>query len=99
VSTKGDITDVLPDGPAFKAGFIPGMGIVSVDGRAFSGEVLKEAIRGAKDGRDPIRLTVKSGPFVKELAVDYHGGERYPRLERVEDAPDLLTQILAPHAK
>jgi len=99
VSPKGDIYDVLPDGPAFKAGFIPGMELVSINGRAYSGEVLKEAIRGAKDSHDPIRSTVKSGPFVKELAVDYHGGERYPRLERVEGAPDLLAQILAPHAK
>lgn len=99
VSAKGDVFDVLPEGPAFQAGLIPGMDILSVDGRAFSGEALKEAIRTGKDGKDPIRLTVKSGPFVKELAVDYHGGERYPRLERVAGTPDLLAQILAPHAK
>ena len=99
VNAKGDLTDVLPGSPSFKAGCIPGMGLVSVNGRAFSGEVLKEAIRNAKDGKDALRLTVKDGPFVKDLSVDYHGGERYPRLQRIEGAPDLLSQILAPHAK
>lgn len=94
---KGSVSDVLPGTPAFQAGLIPGMDILSINGRAFSCEGLREAIRGAKGGQDPIRLSVKSGPFVKELAVDYHGGERYPHLERVEGAQDLLAQILAPH--
>ena len=99
VSAKGDVGDVQEGSPAFQAGVIPGMNLVSVNGRAYDGETLKEAIRDAKGGKDPIRLTVKSGPFVKDLALDYHGGERYPHLERAEGTPDLLSQILAPHAK
>ena len=98
-SAKSGVFDVIPGTPAFNAGLIPGMDLVSVNGRAFTGEGLKEAIRAAKDGKDPIRLTVKSGTFLKEVAVDYHGGERYPHLERVEGTPDLLAQILAPHGK
>ena len=99
VDPKGNVGDVLPEGPAFKAGFIPGMDILSINDRAFNADNLREAIRAAKDGRDPIRLTVKTGPFVKVLPVDYHGGERYPRLERVAGTPDVLAQILAPHGK
>ncbi|HEU4950820.1 MAG TPA: hypothetical protein VFT46_02655 [Holophagaceae bacterium] len=97
VGEKGDLGDVLPGGPAFQAGAIPGMVLLSVNGRAYSAEALRAALRAAKDGKEPIRLTVKSGPFVKDLAVDYHGGERYPRLERVDGTPDRLSQILAPH--
>jgi predicted metalloprotease with PDZ domain len=95
---KGDLYDVRPGSPAFSSGLIPGMVLVAVDGRAFSAEALTEAIRAAKGTKEPIRLTVKSGLLVKDLAVDYHGGERYPRLERIEGTPDLISQILAPHA-
>lgn len=97
-SPKGEVADVQEGSPAFKAGLIPGMDILSVDGRAFSGEALKQAIGDAKNAAAPIRLTVKTGPFVKDLSVDYHGGERYPHLERLAGAPDVLSQILAPHA-
>jgi hypothetical protein len=31
--------------------------------------------------------------------IDYHGGLRYPHLERIEAQPDLLGAILAPHAR
>ncbi len=96
---KGEVFDVTPGTAAFAAGFVPGMEIVSINGRAFSGEGLHEALRSAKDSKDAIHLTVKSGTFVKDLTLDYHGGERYPRLERVEGTPDVLAQILAPHAK
>jgi hypothetical protein len=30
--------------------------------------------------------------------VDYHGGLRFPHLERVESQPDLLSDIAKPHA-
>jgi hypothetical protein len=28
--------------------------------------------------------------------LDYHGGLRYPHLERVESTPDLLDAVIAP---
>ena len=30
-----------------------------------------------------------------ELEIDYHGGLRYPHLQRIEGTPDYLSQILA----
>jgi len=30
------------------------------------------------------------------VKIDYHGGERYPHLERVDSKPDLLEKILQP---
>jgi predicted metalloprotease with PDZ domain len=40
--------------PAFQAGLGPGTKLVAVNGHGFTGEVLKQAIRGAKgnDGAD-----------------------------------------------
>ena len=33
------------------------------------------------------------------MSVDYHGGLRYPHLERVEGANDVLTAIAAPRKR
>jgi len=33
------------------------------------------------------------------LRIDYHGGLRYPHLERITGAPDVLTAIAAPRVK
>jgi hypothetical protein len=50
----------------------------------------------AAKGDDPIELQVKNGEYFSTHRVDYHSGEKYPRLERNNGAPDLLTAILKP---
>lgn len=93
---NGQIRDVLWNGPAFKSGIGPGMTIVAVNGREFSSGTMKQAIKDAKDNSRPITLLVKNLEYYKTYDVDYHGGLRYPHLERVESAPDYLDQIIAP---
>jgi hypothetical protein len=41
-----------------------------------------------------LTLLVKSGDLYSTVAIDYHDGLRYPRLERVESTPDRLGDIL-----
>jgi hypothetical protein len=36
--------------------------------------------------------------YYKTCPVNYHGGERYPHLVRVEEKPDLLDDIAKPLA-
>jgi len=36
--------------------------------------------------------------YYKTVAIDYHGGERYPHLVRIPGAPDYLDQLIKPHA-
>lgn len=95
VNGAGDLTSVLWDGPAFKAGLALGMRIVSVNDEAYDGARLKAAVTAAKDGR-PVRLLVKAGEAYKSVEIAYAGGLRYPRLERVAGAPDRLSAIYAP---
>ena len=45
-----------------------------------------------------LELLVNNEGSVIRYALDYHGGERYPRLERDNGKPDLRGQIIAPHA-
>ena len=54
-------------------------------------------IKDAVKAKDPIELIVKAGDHYRVVRVDYHGGERYPHLER-NSQPDLLSDILKPHA-
>jgi predicted metalloprotease with PDZ domain len=82
------------DGPAFNAGLGSGTTIIAVDGQAYSSDVLADAIKLAKDGKAPIELMVKEFDRYRTVKIDYHGGLRYPHLERVQGKADYLTPIL-----
>jgi predicted metalloprotease with PDZ domain len=96
VSNSGLVDDVKVDSPAFQAGLGPGMKLVAVDGHGYNGEVLKAAIRGAKGTTTPVELIVSSDNEFRTVRLDYHDGEKYPQLERVQGTPDLLDEILKP---
>ncbi|MGO9493638.1 MAG: PDZ domain-containing protein, partial [Terracidiphilus sp.] len=84
------------NGPADKAGLAPGEKIIAVNGQIYSPDRLREAIRDAKGNTEPIKLIVQADTYVHDAEIDYHGGERYPALERVEGTPDYLDDITAP---
>jgi predicted metalloprotease with PDZ domain len=89
--------DVGWNSPAFNAGLADGAQIVAVNGFAYEDDSLRDAIRGAaKPGSAPISLLVKRGNRYSTVSLDYHGGLRYPHLERVAGSPALLDDILAP---
>ena len=90
----GGVIDTIEGMMAAKAGIGPGMKIVAVNGRRFSAEVLHEAIKVAKSGSDPIELLVENTDYYKTFKLNYHDGEKYPRLVRDESKPDLLSEIL-----
>ncbi len=93
---SGTIGNVDWNSPAFKAGITPDMEIVSVDGETYSADVLKKAILTAEKTKTPIQLQFLRGKEYKTIALDYHGGMRYPSLQRVEGTPDRFDDILAP---
>ncbi|HTX76049.1 MAG TPA: PDZ domain-containing protein [Terracidiphilus sp.] len=96
IGPDGNILDVLWNGPADKAGLAPGEKILAVNGQVFSPDMLREAIDGAKGNNEPIKLIVQSDTYVSNAQIDYHDGERYPVLERVEGTPDSLDDITKP---
>jgi predicted metalloprotease with PDZ domain len=95
VANDGRISIVLWDGPAFNAGLAVGTEILAVNGRAYSGERLKAAIKAAKGGREPIRLLVKSGDLFRTAELAWNGGLRYPRLEKSGSGAATLDRLLA----
>ena len=99
VNALGGVSDVLKGGIADKAGFGPGMKIVAVNGRAYSPALLRQGVRDARGSGPAIELIVENTGYYKTLSLDYHGGERYPLLKRVDGTPDRMDDILKPEAK
>ena len=99
IGEDGAIRDVRWNGPADKAQLAPGEKILAINGQVFSGDRLREAIRGAKGTSEPIHLLVQSDTYVFPAQIDYHDGERYPALERVDGAPSYLDDITTPRTK
>jgi predicted metalloprotease with PDZ domain len=96
LGSDGSISDVRWNGPADKARLAPGEKIIAVNGQIFSNDVLRAGIRGAKGNSEPIHLIVQADSFVSMVDLDYHEGERYPALERVEGIPAYLDDITKP---
>ena len=90
----GGINDTIEGAFAAKAGIGPGMKVVAVNGRRFSPEILRDAIKTAKNSTGPIELLVENTDYYKTYKIDYHGGETYPHLGRDDSKPDLLSDIL-----
>ena len=98
LGADGSIRDVRWGGPADKAKLAPDQKIIAVDGQIFSPDALREAIRAAKGNTEPIRLIVQEDSYVSTAEIDYHDGERYPVLERVDGTPDYIDDITKPLA-
>jgi predicted metalloprotease with PDZ domain len=96
IGPNGVVSGVDWQGPAFKAGLAVGSQIVAVNGDAYSEDDLKDTITAAKTSTTPIELLVKDINQYRTVAVDYHGGLRYPHLTPVGRSPRSLDQILAP---
>jgi len=95
----GNVTDVIHASPAYTAGIGPGMKITAVNGKTFSPGALRDAIQAAKSSPAPIQLLASSGAQIQTYSVDYHGGLRYPHLQRDSSRPNYLDEIFHPLAK
>ena len=96
VNKDAAVTSTIWGSPAFDAKIDVGSTIVGVGGEAYTGDRLKAAIVAAKGSKEPIRLLVKNGDRLRDVAIDYHGGPRYPRLEKVGAGDGGLDRLLAP---
>jgi len=89
----GTIIDTIESMPAAKAGIGPGMKVIAVNGRRFSADVLHDALKATSS---PLALLVENTEYFKTYNLDYHGGDRYPRLVRDESKSDVLSDSIKP---
>jgi predicted metalloprotease with PDZ domain len=95
VDQNGKITLIQWDGPAWKVGLNTSLTITGVNGQAFSADRLRMAVAATKAGA-PVDLLIRFGEQFKTVRIDYKGGHRYPRLERIPGKPAYIDDILAP---
>ena len=91
---KGKITGVNWDSPAFKAGMVVGETVQSVNGLAYSDERLIDAVREAKGTKQPIVIVTRGGDRYTTATIDYPGGLRYPRFEKIVSGEAGLDRLL-----
>ena len=72
------------------------MKVIGVNGRVFTQELLDDAVKATKDSKQPISLLVVADDYFRTFTINYHGGERYPHLVRVNEQPDYLDELIKP---
>jgi predicted metalloprotease with PDZ domain len=95
VKEDGTVVDVAYGGPVQKAGIAPAVKLIAVNNRQFTTDVLRVAVQKTASGGS-LELLVKSGDYYEVHRVEYHGGEKFPHLERDRSKADLLTAIVSP---
>ena len=98
LNDDGTVEDSIVTKPAFKAGISPGMKVVEVNGRPFTPQVLRQALKAGVTSSAPLRLRFLNDGYYKTCTIDYHGGEVFPQLIREANRPDLLDEMLKPLA-
>jgi predicted metalloprotease with PDZ domain len=96
IATDGHVNDVRWNGPADKSRIAPGDKVLAVNGEIFSNDILRKSIQHAKGSAEPIHLIVQADNFVRTAEIDYHDGERYPALQRVDGTANYLEEIIKP---
>ena len=96
---EGTISDIRYGGPSDAAKLYPGEQIISINGKTFSAEALTEAVKDAAGKAEPIHLLVQHEGVVTPVDINYHDGNKYPVLQRVDGTPDYLLDIAAPLTK
>ncbi|MBU3078060.1 M61 family metallopeptidase [Sphingomonas quercus] len=94
IGEEGKLTAVIWDSPAFKAGLTVGGKLLAVNGITYSEDVLTRILTEARTGREPIRLLVSRNGQFETVAIDYHGGPRYPHLEKIGTGEGGLDRLL-----
>ncbi|HUB02957.1 MAG TPA: hypothetical protein VL983_09735 [Terriglobales bacterium] len=92
--SDGRIIDTVEGMVAAKAGIGPGMKVIAVNGKKFSGDVLRDALQQGKSSSMPLELLIENTDYFTTFKLDYHGGEKYPHLVRDESKTDELTEII-----
>ena len=99
LGADGTIYDVRWGGVADKAKLAPGQKIIAVNGLVFSSDAMHQALVAAKTSKEPIHFLIQSEQYITPVNIDYHDGERYPAMVRVDGTKDYLDEITTPLAK
>ncbi|MEO8307420.1 MAG: peptidase M61 [Pseudomonadota bacterium] len=96
ISREAVLTEVVWEGPAYKAGLTTQTTLIAVNGLSYKPAVLKDAIRQSGSDGKPIELLVRNQDRYRTVTVICPGGLRYPHLEPIAGKADAMKDILSP---
>lgn len=96
VKPDGYIEDATPGMAASDSGLSPYMRILGVNGRQFSLDELTRATSESSSESNPITILASNAGALESHEINYHGGIRYPHLERDAVNHDYLDEIFMP---
>ncbi len=96
IGENGVVRSVVWDSPSFAAGLLAGDRIVSIDDKPFSVQNLLQTVAAGTHAQVNARLAVEGADGPRTLTVSLSGGLRYPQLQPIGGAPDVLGAILRP---
>ena len=88
----------MPGMPADEAGLAPGMKVVGVNGKKFTLDRFRDAVKDSTTRRN-VELLTLDGDLFKTFTLPYAEGARYLHLVRHEESPDRLAEILKPRTE
>jgi predicted metalloprotease with PDZ domain len=93
---EAKVASVQWGSPAFQNDIVNGAKIMAVGGMTYSKERLLDAINAAKDGKTKITLLVLRDDRYRSVDIGWHGGLRYPHLEKGGTGAAPLDLLLEP---
>ena len=90
----GKVTAVQWGGPAFQNDIVNGVKIVAVGGVTYSKERLLDAIKAGKDGKTKIAVLLLRDDRYRTVEIDWHGGLRFPHLQKIGNGVAPLDLLL-----
>lgn len=93
LNKDGEVTDIVPGGPADVAGLAYGMKVMAVDGWEWSKDRMKDAVKDSVRTKG-VEMVVSFGGRVETRRVAYDSGMRVPRLVRIEGEGDLIGEVV-----
>ncbi len=99
LSDTGRIEGVRQNSAAWNVGLAPGETIVAIGDRQFTPALWRAAVKNSSASTRPIALIVQHDENYKKVNLNYRGGPKIPHLVRIPGTPDMLADIVRPHAK
>ena len=96
VTKEGAVLDVIVGSPAYQAGLGPGMTVIAVNGRKWSKDVMRAALKASMQGQQPLAILAENAEYFSTYNVNYHQGERYPHLVQNAGQADYLDEVIKP---
>lgn len=95
LDSDGMFRDVIPGMAAIRSGLGPQMKVRTINHKKWSPDAMRMAIEKSRGSARPIELEIEYGKTVRTYRIDYHGGARYPHLERLPNQPNRLDEMIS----